>query len=375
MRPVRTRRALRPSLFLLIPILLLAACQGDEGPAVPQLHEMRIAIVQGRGLVDTVRTPGLAEGTEQLVAQPVVARAFAVLDDDAGTPITEPGSEVRLPPVTIQWRTLQPWCKTRVATSTAGADGTASNQFHRPTVSLPCSLVAEGYADGQLFDADTATILFRPGPVAAFQTGPVMAHLLGFGVPFHRAVGTPLDAYGNPVDEYTVQAQLLTGSPPFVLRDTLILSPVEAEGTVRLTVGQASRELAVWALEDLRGDWRLEWACHGLAAAEPGGARTDSVRYRLDAEMRIGSLTGRGVLVRFQGTLFTREWVSGQPVRETTATEQARFAAQRPAVLEWFPGQVAAPAGAGAFAGGSLCEPLPDGRAWAGFTPARLVRR
>jgi hypothetical protein len=298
-----------------------------------------------------------------------------VLDEEAGTPITEPAREVRLPAVTLQWRTLQPWCRALVATSTTGADGTASNQFHRATPALTCQLVADGYVDGQPFDSDTATIIFRPGPVVTFQTAPVLGHLLGFSAVFRHVVTATRDAYGNPVPEFTVTAEMLTGAPPFVIQDSLVSSPVEAAGTLRLTVGQASRVIPVWAVQDLRGTWRLEWACHGLPAAEAGGAPTDSVHYRLDAEARFGGLTGRGGFTRFEGTLFTREWVRGQPVREAAATDQVRFAAQRPALLEWSPGEVAAAVGPGAFAGGSLCEPLPDGRAWAGFTPARVSRR
>jgi hypothetical protein len=372
---IRSPRALRPPLLRLIPVLLLAACDGGEAAAVPQLHELRLSIVQGRGMVDTVRTPGIRADSVQLVARPVVARVYAVLDEEAGTPITEPGREVDLPPVTIRWRTLQSWCDPLAATSTAGADGTASNQVHRPIHALPCRLVAEGLVDGQVFDADTATILFKPGPAAAFTMPPVIGHLLGSGVAFYRAVSFPQDVYGNYVEEFTATGQLLSGSPPFELQDTLVISPVEATATLRVTVGQTSRDVTVWALADLRGFWRLEWACHGLPPADAGGAHTDSVHYRLDAEMHGGGLTGRGLVVRLEGALITRTWPSGEPMRETTATGQVRFAAQRPAEVEWSPGQVAVPAGDGGYAGGSLCEPLADGRAWARFTPARMIRR
>jgi hypothetical protein len=373
MRSTRALRPRRPSIRLLVPLLLLSACDGGETAVVARPHEMRIAIISGRGGVDSVRDATLPAGSQQLTAAPIVARVFAVLDDDADNPITQPGRAVRLPPVTVEWRALQPACEPLVRTSALAEGDTAVNFIHRPTEALTCRLVAEALVDGQVFGADTSAITFRPGPVASFEVGSVVGHLLGYALPYHLAVGNPVDAWGNPVEFFPVSAQMLTGSPPFQVVDTMIVSPVEAVGTARISVGTVSREVNVWAFADLRGDWRLEWACHDLAPPAAGEAHTDSVHYRLDGQTRYGDITGRGLMVGFAGTLVARRWERGQPVHESTIPNSVRYAAQRPGVLEWSPGQTA-PATATGYAGGSLCEPLVDGRTWNRFTPVRIQR-
>jgi hypothetical protein len=274
--------------------------------------------------------------------------------------------------VTIEWRALQPACEPLVRTSALADGDTAVNFLHRPTEALTCRLVAEALVDGQVFDADTSSIAFRPGPVVSFQVVSVAGHLLGYALPIRLTMGDAVDAWGNRVEDFQVSAQMLTGSPPFQVVDTMIVSPVEATGRARISVGPVWREVNVSAFADLRGDWRLEWACHDLAPAA-GEAHTDSVHYRLDGQARYGSITGRGWMVGFAGTLVARRWERGQPVRESAIPNSVRYAAQRPGVLEWSPGQTA-PATSTGYAGGSLCEPLVDGRTWGRFSPVRVQR-
>lgn len=362
-------RRTRPRLLLSFLLPLLAAACDDGGGAAPlaQPHELRLEIVRGKGMRDTVRAS--SEPADLLQADSVVVRVFAVLDADAGS--TGPARDARIPPVEVAWRTLDPWCQPEHTNTPLGRGGTAANRLRVPTVAGDCRLVAEGVVNGFVFGADTAVSGFAPGPLASFAVAPLIAVLIPDPLDIRAVTGNARDEHGNLVSgSLPVKVTLTSGQPALTADDTLISASSEAAGTVTVRGGTASANADVWALQDLRGDWRLSWACYDADLA--GGAHVDSAHYVMNpAEAAYGGVMSRGVAVRFVGTLAARTWVRGEPVRETAVPFTLRFALQRVGALEWPSGQTARPTATG-YAGGSLCEPAPGGGAWARAAPVRV---
>jgi hypothetical protein len=362
------RRTPRPRSASLVLALLLAACgDGGEGDTIARPHELRLDVIEGRGMRDTVRGPN--ESAES-VSRPIVVQVSTALNAAAQVlpGATGPSLAVQIPPVEVRWRTLEPWCQAVHATTTIAAGDTTSNQLRIPTLADNCHLVAEGVADGIVFDADTAVVGFSAGAIVSFAMSARIAFIQSLGMDVRGMVSDARDAYGNIVDVIEPTTVITAGAPRFTSTDTLVRASSEGVGEMRVTVGTATRTATLWALRDLRDDWRLSWACYD--APLPGGAHADSARYTLEnAEATYGSITGRGWGVQFTGILRTRLWLRGQPVQETALPSTSRFAAQQPGMVEWFPGQTAAWTGAG-YAGGSLCESSPvQGAAWTRSAP------
>jgi hypothetical protein len=359
----RTRRFRRPLPLLLLP--LLSACDGGDAAPVAQPHELRLTIVHGSGIRDTVRSS--KDPADLLQEDSVIVQVSAQLD--AGGSATGPGAAARIPPVEVVWRTLEPWCRAERSTTPLGRGNTASNRLYVPIVAADCHLVAEGVVNGFVFGSDTTVAGFAPGPIASFDLQSIVTVFLAFPRNVLTTVGNLKDEHGNIIlARPDVTFAQIQGPPTITIaEDTLIRATAEGLATVTVRGGTATRTAQVMALRELTGDWRLSWACYD--APLPGGAHADSARYLIDlAEARYGGSSGRGPVVRFIGTLTTRMWMRGEPVRESSVPHTLRFAAQRPGVLEWAPGQVATPTATG-FAGGSLCEPGPEGSAWAGSSP------
>lgn len=356
--------------FVVALTLFAAACGGDAAP-LARPHELRLEIVHGKGLRDTVRAA--AQPADLLQDDSVVVRVFARLDARAGAPVTSPPPDARIPPVEVLWRTLEPWCTAQHSTTPLGPDRTAANRLRMPTVAGACRLVAEGVADGVVFAADTAVAGFAPGPIASFSVPAYIPVVLQFPVHIRLAVFGVRDEHGNAIGGAPgITISLAEASNAITAEDTLIRAT--AEGVARATVrgGAASRETEIWGIRDVRGPWRLSWACHD--AALPDGTHADSAHYLMaDAEAGYGSLMARGVTVRFVGTLVTRTWIRGEPVHETSVPYTSRFAALRPGLLEWAPGQTALATGDD-YAGGSLCDPGPQGSTWTRSSPVLAER-
>lgn len=358
-----TRRSRRRLPLLLLPLLF--ACDGGDAAPVAQPHELRLTIVHGKGLRDTVRSS--KDPADLLQADSVIVQVSAQLD--AGGSATGPGAAARIPPVEIVWRTLEPWCRAEHATTPVGRGNTASNRLYMPTVAGDCRLVAEGVVNGFVFGSDTTVAGFSPGPIASFDLQSLVAVFAGVPRNVLTTVSNVSDEHGNDIlSRPDVRFSLIQGpSTIAIAEDTLIRATAEGLATVTVEGGTATRTTQVMALRDVSGDWRLSWACYDAPLA--GGAHADSARYLMDlAEARYGATSGRGPVMRFIGTLGTRMWVRGEPVRESSVPFTLRFAAQRPGLLEWAPGQVSTPTATG-FAGGSLCEPGPEGSTWARSAP------
>lgn len=360
----RTRRSRRRLPLLLLPLLL--ACDGGDAAPVAQPHELRLTIVHGAGMRDTVRSS--KDPADLLQEDSVVVRVSAQLDAGASS-ATGPDAAARIPPVEIVWRTLEPWCRAERATTPVGQGNTASNRLHVPTVAGDCHLVAEGVVNGFVFASDTTVAGFAPGPIATFDVQSPVSVFIGVPRNVLTTVSDVRDEHGNIIlGRPDVRFASVQGPPTITIaEDTLIRATGEGLAAVTVRGGTTTRTTQVMALGYAGGRWRLSWACHD--AALPGGAHADSAHYAIDpAEAAYGSMTGRGVAVRFIGTLTTRMWVRDEPVRESSVPNSLRFAAQRVGALEWAPGQVSAATATG-YAGGSLCEPGPQGGSWARSSP------
>jgi hypothetical protein len=368
----RLARARSPVILL---FLSLAACDGGGGAGIARPEQLQVDIVTGRGMHLPVRDPATPVDDPGL-APPVVARVGLVPEarERGEVGATGPG-RLRLPPVEIHWRVLEPWCAAEHAVTPLQGDS-ATNFLRRPTRTFVCHLVAEGVVDGRVFGADTAVASFEAGPAVTFQ--PVRLLLMGLGseIPFAALARGPLDAYGNEIGIIPPYTALLTsGGPVLTVEDTTLhAGPAEAVGNVRMTVGATTADITVWVIRSMQSHWwHVSWECYGLDL--PGGARVDSAHYQLDAgETRTGAFGERGLHIGMRGTLARRLWVHGEPVEETFAAA-SRFAAQRPFGLVWHNGETAVSSGvAEQYDGGNLCEPLPGGGSWERFAPARAVR-
>jgi hypothetical protein len=364
----RTRRFRRRLPLLLLP--LLSACDGGDAAPVAQPHELRLTIVHGSGIRDTVRSS--KDPADLLQADSVVVQVSAQLD--AGGSTTGPGAAARIPPVEIVWRTLEPWCRAERATTPVGRGNTASNRLYVPTVAGDCHLVAEGVVDGFVFASDTTVAGFAPGPIASFFVQPLVLVIIPFPSDIRIFwAGDTRDEHGNAIYGIPDLKLTLTAAPPSITaNDTLIRATGEGVASATVRGGTASHDIRILALLDVRGDWRLSWACYD--APLTGGAHADSARFVMDrAEARYSAPTARGPTVRFVGTLTTRMWVRGEPVRESSVPYTLRNAAQWAGWLEWAPGQRSTSTATG-YAGGSLCEPGPQGSTWARSSPVVAER-
>lgn len=367
---MRSTRFLHPRCAPALLLAVLAACGGDGGAEpVARLHELRLAVAEGQGIRDTVRAPG--DPADARTSRPVVVRVWVDAQRSAQVlpGATGPALESRIPPVEIAWRTLEPWCQPEGPRSTL-TGGTAHMHLRLPTVAQKCHLVAEGMLNGNVFGTDTAVVDFHPGPLATFQLAPLVIIPENFSQDV-RAIGHEgKDVHGNAVTDPGFAWALTGGAPLFTLNGYLLRGAGQGIGQLQATGAGSTQTATVWTLHTLTGGWRISWGCYGARLAD--GAHADSARYLLyPAEASYGSITGRGVTLGFRGTLTVRTWVRGGAVRDSTALAATRSAAQRPNLLEWSPGQVAAYTATGTYTGGSLCEAPPSGTPWAGFAPVR----
>lgn len=370
----RTRR-LRSLLFSLLALSPLAACDGGEAKEVARPDQMRIDIIRNRAQRTVVRDPALAATDTSLAERVVIARVSLVPDEeDTGqNGPTAPGSRLRLPPVEVRWRMPDPVCG--VLHSTTPLDGdSALNWVHRPTRAGLCSLVAEGYVEGQLFDADTGVVQVEPGAITSYEAPPLVVVAVGLELPALFMVNWPRDAYGNDVPEpWPYSFELVAGAPGMFVRDTSVVARSEGFGKVRIRVGNAVNEVELWAIRDLSThEWHMRWQCYDMAL--PGGGHADSAHFWMDrARMRYGAVTARGLNLSFRGELHRRTWIRGAPPADVRFGV-SRAVAIKPFSLTWHNGQPAQGLpGATGYAGGSLCDAEPEGT-WMRFGPASVVR-
>ncbi|HEY0020069.1 MAG TPA: hypothetical protein VGC13_27455 [Longimicrobium sp.] len=372
-RPAGPRRA---ALALL---LALAACDGRAADPLAHPDDLQMTIVRGGGQHASVRPFGEQPADSLVVHTPVVVRIALATDLEAEDGVTGPSGGVRLPPVTVHWRTLDPFCQVVEATTQVepGSDSTV-NRYVRPTRSGVCRLVAEATAEGRpVGRPDTAAIHFNPGPPVRIQA-PAAAMIEPFrGAEINLFPVGLFDAHGNFVRPSRITYELSGGAPQFYVEHAFVdwlRTRGEGIGEVTATADGLSVRVQVWALEVMgRSSWRLSWECYGMD--RPDGVRVDSVHLRMDtAQPSYGGLSPRGVALTLTGTLVRREWVRGEPVRETRTPEAQVFAAKKPGVVEWSATQ-AAPETAAGYVGGTLCQPDPGGAAWSRTSPAQLIRR
>lgn len=372
-RPAGPRRA------ALVLLLALAACDGG-GAADPIAHpdDLQMTIVRGGGQRTSVRPFGEQPADSLVVHTPVVVRISLATDLEEEDGVTGPSGGVRLPPVSVQWRTLDPFCQMVHATTQVepGSDTTV-NHYVRPTRSGICRVVVQAAAEGRpLGRPDTAAVHFDPGPPVRMEVDPIVlmepkgVELLSFGSALY-------DAHGNAVSTPGPTYELSGGAPVFFFQQHFrqwIHATGEGYGEVTIRRGALSGRVPVWSMLDLsKWLWRLSWECYGLD--RPDGTRVDSVHFSMDtAGLFQGSFTPRGVIMTVSGTLVRREWVRGQPVHETRTLDASVFGARKPKVVEWSPGQPVTDT-AGGFVGGTLCQPDPGGAAWSRSAPVRLLRR
>lgn len=370
-------RCTRPPLLL---ALLLAACNGGgEADPIAAPHELRLELFRGAGMRVPVRPVGAPAGQPVPSDEPVIVRVSALAGADVlALPTgTGPALALRLPPVELHWRALDPWCEPLHAVTPLARGDTVHNYYVRPTVAGVCRMVVEGFTSGWPFDADTALVKFDPGPAVSFDAPVVAMLLVGRAASTNGFAGNAVDAYGNAVAAAAqpVTVTLTAGADVFSIRDTLITASREGVGAASVAMGTLTRATTLWGLTDLRdgGGWRVAWACYGLS--RPGQAYTDSVHFSIDsAAIDYGSRTARGITFAVIGTLTAHEWRRGEPVRTRVTHAFPVFGAQRVGAVEWVPGELA-PATATGYAGGSLCAPPGDGLAWERPGPARLDRR
>ncbi|HEX5869719.1 MAG TPA: hypothetical protein VFY65_04870, partial [Longimicrobium sp.] len=358
MHRTRCLRARNPILLLL---LALAACDGGESAGIARPEQMELTIVSGRGMVLTVRDPALP-ADDPGHSDPVVARVSLALEatEKGEVDATGPG-RLRLPPVEIHWRMLEPWCTAAHDVTPVHGD-TASNFYIRPTRTVTCNLVAEGVAEGRVFDADTAAVIFNAGPAVDFQPAGLVLLVVYGDFPFRALPRGPLDFYGNPVrgtPAYT--ATLVTGPPVITVQDDtlLVAGGDEGSGNVRVTVGARTADIPVWVIRPMEThQWSMSWRCYGMEL--PDGAYADSAYYRYDTDrIQTGSFSEQGLHVGMRGTLWTRTWVRGEGMRETFDVT-SRYVSQRPNEMVWHNGERAAATGVSLrYDGGNLCDAPP----------------
>ncbi|HEY0020070.1 MAG TPA: hypothetical protein VGC13_27460 [Longimicrobium sp.] len=364
-----------PACLLLLP---LAACDGGGAAPVAHPDDLRMTIVRGGGQRTSVRPFGEQPADSLVVHTPVVVRISLATDLEAEDGVTGPSGGVRLPPVTVHWRTLDPFCQVVEAATQVepGRDSTV-NHYVRPTRSGVCRLVAEATAEGRpLGRPDTAAIHFDPGPPVRMEVMPIRL-IEPRGVALSSFFSALFDAHGNFVDTPGRTYELTGGAPQFYFErhfEEWIHATGEGYGEVTIRHGALSGRVPVWSMVNLgRWLWRLSWECYGLD--RPDGVRVDSVHFSMDtARVSHGAFSPRGAMLTLSGTLVRREWVRGEPVRETRTLDASVFAARKPRVVEWSPGQPVTET-AGGFVGGTLCQPDPGGAAWSRTAPVRLLRR
>jgi hypothetical protein len=383
-RSVRAARSLHAGRLAAALLFLLAACDGGGGPApVADPDDLQISILDGGGQRATVRPPGNQPADSLVVRVPVVLRVSVAQDLDAEDGATGPSPRVRLPDgITVHWRTVEPFCQVvHATTQLAPGTDTTSNQYVRPTRSGICRVEVAATVEGRPFGTpDTAAVHFSAGPpVRAVAREPIVPIVTGTaGQHVFRFMPNVFDVYDNLVEdiEFSFTFAVTKGAPNFSIRDVregFVWAPEEGYGAVTATYGPVSATTELWALDFLPSRlWRLSWECYGMQ--RPDGVVVDSVHHQMDrAAAGYGGVTARGLTTGFQGTITSREWVRGQPVRETQRLRATVFAAQLPDILTWSPGQVsqAVPEG---YRGGTLCEPGPDGAAWTRTSPMRVDR-
>jgi hypothetical protein len=364
-------------------LLVLAACDGGDGPgAVANPDNLEIRIVDGRGQRTYVRPPGEQPADSLVVHTPVVLQVSLKREFREGDGITEASGRVPLPPVTVHWRTLDPFCQAVSATTQlAPGSDTTSNQYLRPSLTGICHLVAEATVEGRpIGRPDTAAVHFDAGPAAKVISPEFRIIEVGFtGIEAASFVPIVYDVYGNYVEYIDYEYAITAGAPNFAIRQAATLRVFalqEGVGAVTATsipgtsLVPVTATTEVWALNILyRKSWRLSWECYAMQRAD--GVIVDSVHYSMNpASVGYGAVTPRGFTASFGGTLVRREWVHGQPVRETVEPDESVTAAQRPGTLQWPNGQVA-PATPGGYEGGTLCEPGPGGAVWGRTSPVR----
>jgi hypothetical protein len=372
-RPAGPRRA---ALALL---LALAACDGRAADPLGHPDNLQMAIVRGGGQHATVRPFGEQPADSLIVPTPVVVRISLATDLEEEDGLSGPSGGVRLPPVTVHWRSLDPFCHVVDATTQVepGSDTTV-NRYVRPTRSGTCRVLVQATAEGRpVGRPDTAAIHFNPGPAVTIEAPPVVSIEPIRGMEMHLFIFGVSDVYGNSVDPSHVTRELTAGAPRFYVEHRFadwLRTTGEGIGEVTITADGLSTRTQVWALEIMGAfSWRLSWECYGMD--RPDGVRVDSVHFSMDTvQPTYGSYSQRGVMLNLTGTLVRREWVRGQPVRETRAPGTQLFAAKKPGVVEWSPTEVAQETPAG-YVGGTLCQPDPGGAAWSRTSPARLIRR
>ena len=366
---------IRPQCALLLSLLALAACDGGENRALARADQLDLQIIRGKGMHLPVRDPATPEDDPGRAPQPVIARVSVALDAEEQQELGATGPSLRVPGVEIRWHVLEPFCSAELAATPVEGDS-AVNYFLRPTRVGVCHLVAEGVVDGRVFASDTAVASFDPGPVASFRPLALVPLAVNGRQSVPALVNRPVDAYGNPIvlpPAYT--AVLTSGQPAITLVDTMLHGWSEGVGNLRMTVGATTGNIPVWSIRAITTHyWSLSWACYDVAL--PGGRHADSAHFWMDsAQGSYGSVSARGIDVGLRGGLHSRTWVRGEPVREALRGTTL-FLSQRPGSITWHNGQVSTTREAFAlrYDGGNLCEPPPEGGAWARFAPLQAIR-
>ncbi|HLM66893.1 MAG TPA: hypothetical protein VK358_05155 [Longimicrobium sp.] len=258
MRPTRLPRP--PGAPLLL-AALLAACGDGAAEPVARLHELRLDIIQGKGIRDTVRAEG--DPADARTSLPVVVRVYVDAQRSAQVlpGATGPALEGRIPPVEIAWRTLEPWCQPERASSAITRGDTAAMHLRLPTLAQRCHLVAEGVLDGNVFGTDTAVVDFHPGPLASFQVPPLIVFPKDFRLDVRLISHDAKDRYGNGIPAPDITWTLAAGAPLFTLNGLILHAPDEGTATLQASaIGQA-QTTAAWTVTNLVGAWRLSWGC------------------------------------------------------------------------------------------------------------------
>jgi hypothetical protein len=365
------------SLFFVAALLLAqAACDGGDGAgrlAAPD--ELQIRIVEGDGMRTTVRPFGEQPADSLVVRAPVVVRVSVAPDAEEGDGITEPSGDVRLPPVTMHWRTLDPFCQVvSPTTQVAAGNDTSINHYVRPVHDGICHLEVAATVEGRpIGRPDTAAVHVDPGPPVRMVAQRLVGVMPRIGAPFAEFAPALFDAHDNSVVEAEIAYAVSRGAPNFFIEDGWVRATGEGYGEVTVTVGSLSGKTEAWGLELLGlDDWRLSWECYDMQRA--GGVRVDSVHFSMDRPVvDYGSFSARGVALGIQGTLVRREWVHGEPVHETQQRGAQVFTSRKPGIIEWSPGQVAQSTPRG-FEGGTLCRTGPAGEAWGRTSPVLMLR-